>query len=202
MDNMAGISTCNYIEAKIKGSYACKYHQKIIVIVNLSINGTSCENCLAQLAYIIREGLFKAGSSSVYRDFSQTHYYSQQAELALKYGEKNNNTIWCHRFDTYVLRYMLDCCSSNLPPHMLCAEGLRALQRYDDKNETEFFKTLTVYLKNERRTTQTANELYIHRSTLFYRLERIEKILQMNLENPETRLYLNLCIHLIEYNEK
>jgi hypothetical protein len=202
MDNMAIISTCNYIEANISRSYSFKYHDNIVVIINLTCNGGSCDDCLAQLAYIIREGLFKAGVSSVYRNFAMTCYYYRQAELAIKYGQKNNNTLWYHHFDNYVLPYMLDCCCQNFSADMLCPEGLKALKQHDLKNETEYYKTLMVYLKNERRTIQTAKELFIHRSTLFYRLERIGQILKVNLDDPDVRLYLSICICLLNYGNK
>jgi len=202
LDNMAMKSACNHIESEIMGSYAYRHNDTIVMILNLTVNGTDCSSCLTKLAYIIREGLFKAGVSNVYQDFSQTHYYYRQAELALKYGKKNDSTLWCHRFETYVLNYMRDCCCSDFPSKLLCAEGLHAIRHYDHVNITEFYKTLKIYLKNDRRATQTAKELYIHRSTLFYRLERIEKLLQVDLDDPYKRLYISLCIYLLEQEKQ
>lgn len=201
MDNMAVISTCNFIEAQISGSYAFKFKNCIVMFINLSVNGTDFGSSLTQLAYVIREGLFKAGVSNIYRNFSQTHYYYQQAEIALKYGTENNNTVWCHHFDSYVLKYMMDCCLQEFPAELLCVEGLHTLLQYDAANETEFYKTLCVYLNNDRRVTQTSKELFIHRSTLFYRLERINEILQVNLEDPDIRLYINLCLYMLKNNQ-
>jgi len=198
LDNMVITSTCHHIEKSIAGSYAFRHNNTVVMILNLSVNNSDFGNCLTQLAYIIREGLFKAGVSNIYQDFSLTHDYYRQAELALEYGEQHDSTLWCHHFGTYVLKYMMDRCCLEFPSELLCPEGLHTLQQYDARNETELYKTLKTYLKNDRRTTQTANELYVHRSTLFYRLDRIDELLQIDLNDPYKRLYINMCIYLLE----
>ena len=43
---------------------------------------------------------------------------------------------------------------------------------------------------------QTAKTLFIHRSTLFYRLDRIQQLADVDYENERERLYLLLSYHL------
>lgn len=62
---------------------------------------------------------------------------------------------------------------------------LLPLQRYDKKNHTHMQKTLYYFLKNNRNKTLTAQDLYIHQNTLNYRLDRIEKLLNVHLDNVE-----------------
>lgn len=59
------------------------------------------------------------------------------------------------------------------------------------QQHTEYYRTLRVYLEENLNATQTARELYIHRSTLLYRLERIREILDSDLTDPDELLYLN-----------
>lgn len=197
IDSMALISTCNFIEANIAGSYAFQYKNDIVCVINLTEGGIDSAKCLTQLAYIIREGLFKAGASNICRDFSQLAYFYRQAEIALEYGSAKNSTVWCHHFSDYVLPYILDHGCLEMPPGLVCAQGLFKLRRYDKANETELYKTLAVFLRNERHATKTAQELYIHRSTLFYRLDRIHDLIQQDLDDPKVRLYLNLSLYIL-----
>ena len=60
----------------------------------------------------------------------------------------------------------------------------------------EFLKTLYIYLKNERRTTETVKELYIHRNSLLYRLERIREITGFQLEDYRERLRMLLSCEI------
>ncbi|MCC8162191.1 MAG: helix-turn-helix domain-containing protein [Lachnospiraceae bacterium] len=51
---------------------------------------------------------------------------------------------------------------------------------------------------NERNATQTARDLFIHRSTLLYRLERIQKLTEVNLDDPKERLVLRVSYYILE----
>lgn len=60
----------------------------------------------------------------------------------------------------------------------------------------DLLQTLQVYLSHNGNMKETANELFIHRSTLQYRLEKIEDLLQVDLNNAEHRFNLNMAIKL------
>lgn len=68
---------------------------------------------------------------------------------------------------------------------MICHEGLLELKKHDEKNQTQYMETLRVYLEQHLSATQAARELFIHRSTFLYRLDRIKEILQSELDDPE-----------------
>ena len=60
----------------------------------------------------------------------------------------------------------------------------------------ELLQTLEVYFANNGSLTQAADALYIHRNTLIYRLDRVAEIGGFNLDNPETRLAVELALHI------
>lgn len=68
------------------------------------------------------------------------------------------------------------------------------LLKYDKQNNTEFVKTLDILFENKMNHIKTAQSLYIHRNSLVYRLNRIEKILNLKLDDPTTLLELQTCI--------
>ena len=100
--------------------------------------------------------------------------------------------IWCYRFDDYILEQS----TTQISPELLCHQSLSILKKYDKENHTELFHTLDVYLSLERNALQTANTLFLHRSTLFYRLERIQKLTKLNLDDPQVRLVLLLTFSM------
>lgn len=55
-----------------------------------------------------------------------------------------------------------------------------------------------VYLCNNRNVLQTAKELYIHRSTLSYRLKKIYKISGVDLDDPKERLKLMISYTMLK----
>ncbi len=60
----------------------------------------------------------------------------------------------------------------------------------------ELFTTLETYLQNSGNALETARQLHIHRSTLLYRLQRIQELCEVNLSNPQIRLNLQISIQL------
>ncbi|GAB4579379.1 MAG: PucR family transcriptional regulator [Anaerolineales bacterium] len=66
----------------------------------------------------------------------------------------------------------------------------------DHENGKELIRTLEVYFERNGNLKKTAHNLYIHRNTLIYRLERIHEITSLDLDNPETRLALQLTLHI------
>lgn len=74
---------------------------------------------------------------------------------------------------------------------------LRYLQYCDRKYSTEYARTLYCYLRNERNLVKTAKEMHIHRNTLVYRIQKIEELLPLDLENPDIRFRLLLTWELL-----
>lgn len=66
----------------------------------------------------------------------------------------------------------------------------------EHENGKELIRTLEVYFERNGNLKKTAHNLYIHRNTLIYRLERIQEITSLDLDNPETRLALQLTLHI------
>ncbi len=75
-----------------------------------------------------------------------------------------------------------------------CNETLGALIEYDTVHNSSLIQTLAAYFTHHGNLSQTAEALYIHRNTLQYRMERIAEISGFDLDNPETRLAVQLAI--------
>ena len=75
-----------------------------------------------------------------------------------------------------------------------CNETLGALTKYDTEQHSNLLETLEAFFAHHGNLSQTAESLFIHRNTLQYRLERIAEIASIDLDNPETRLALQLAI--------
>lgn len=69
---------------------------------------------------------------------------------------------------------------------------IQPLVEYDEKNDSDLCNVLWVYLQHDGSVKDTADELYVHRNTINYKLNRAAKILDMNLSSLDTRLQLTL----------
>jgi purine catabolism regulator len=64
------------------------------------------------------------------------------------------------------------------------------------ENGRELIHTLEVYFTHHGNLSQAAEALFIHRNTLLYRMERIASITGLDLDDPETRLAVQLALHI------
>ncbi len=195
---LSSAATLGHIETQIPEGHAFMHNNGITVLVNLTYSHTRISDVLSSLAILLREGLLKMGASSEIYDFMQLSQGYYQARTALELGKKSGSMNWCCRFDDYLLEYLLSQGGEHLSPELLCSNKLLILKQYDEKNKTELYRTLKVYLELERNVLQTAKTLFIHRSTLFYRLERIQKLADVDYEDARERLVLQLSFQILE----
>lgn len=189
-------STCNEFETKFKECYTFFYENSIWVLINLSVGKQTKASIRMKMAFIIREGVLKAGVSNICQNFLKISYYFTQAAKALDYGIRCGSTLWHFDFFEYAVDYVLRHGCEKMPYEFIVCDQMRVLTKYDDNNDTELYKTLKIYLQNDRSITHTSNELFIHRSTLTYRLERIQEITGLDFNDFYTRLYLNVSFRL------
>jgi len=75
------------------------------------------------------------------------------------------------------------------------ADGVaNELAEIDAANGTELLTTLQDYLENGRSVTQTASHLFLHRNTLRARLERIERLLDLDLRSTDGLIGARLSV--------
>lgn len=194
-------ATLGQIDAQLSCGHAFLYENSIIAIVNLSYGKTTPQKILKELAIILREGLLKIGVSSEISNLLLLPKAYQQARIALDLGRMSDSMYWYYYFEDYMLEYMIDCAIKDVPIQLLCVSALYKLQDYDRENNTELYQTLFIFLRLERNLLKTSSELFIHRSTLSYRLKRISKITGIDLDDPRERLRLLVSFYMLEGND-
>jgi len=92
-------------------------------------------------------------------------------------------------------RYLVHLALDDAPHDRLC-EAVERLLEYDERRETQLLATLEQYLADRRVGNTTARKLFIHANTLRQRLERIQKLTQLDLAT-EDLLSLELAVKLV-----
>ena len=82
--------------------------------------------------------------------------------------------------------------------HYFCERTLGRLAYPKDDSLIELRKTLKCYLDAQCNIAQTAKELFVHRNTIKYRIERCENLLETNIHDSESNLDMRLALELSE----
>ena len=76
------------------------------------------------------------------------------------------------------------------------ANTLKPLEEYDKANSSDLCKILKTYLLHDGSVKETADELFVHRNTINYKLNKISELLDADLSSMETRVQLYLAFKL------
>lgn len=194
---ISSYAVLNQINTILAAGRAFFHQEGITLVVNLSYAHEKTSDVVSRLAVPMRDSLLKIGVSSELRDFFRLGILFDQANIALNFGLSGNSMIWYYYFDQYMLDYMIRCSTEDMPAELLCSDALQKLLEYDQKNHTALAHTLEAYLLHDRNVLQTSKELYIHRSTLSYRLEKIRRLISINLDDPKERIKLLLSYYML-----
>jgi sugar diacid utilization regulator len=99
-----------------------------------------------------------------------------EARLAVNVGEAEGRTLLAFE-DTGAYRLLLPAMSED-PGELerFYAETIEPLAAYDDQYETELVLTIETFLENDGNVAATAKQLFTHRHTIRYRLERAKEL--------------------------
>jgi sugar diacid utilization regulator len=78
------------------------------------------------------------------------------------------------------------------------SETLEPVVRYDSRYGTELVGTLSTYLRNDASTARTAADLFAHRHTIRYRLDRVRELTRLDVDKSEDRERLTLGIKAMQ----
>jgi sugar diacid utilization regulator len=77
-------------------------------------------------------------------------------------------------------------------------ETLEPVVHYDSRYGTELVQTLITYLGNDASTVRTAGDLFAHRHTIRYRLDRVGELAGLDVDKSEDRERLTLGIKAMQ----
>jgi DNA-binding PucR family transcriptional regulator len=122
-------------------------------------------------------------------DFARSH---REAELTLRMEDACSRTDRASSFDDLGV-YRLFCELPDLGAvERFVRERLGRLIDYDSRKNSDLVRTLTLFLEHGGNYIATAEALFVHPSTLKYRLQRIRDITRYELNDPDTRFSLQL----------
>lgn len=115
-----------------------------------------------------------------------------EARLAVNVGEAEGRPLLAFE-DTGSYRLLLPAMSED-PGELerFYAETIEPLAAYDDQYETELVATVEAYLDNDGNVAATAKQLFTHRHTIRYRLERVRELCGHDVSATEGREKLGL----------
>lgn len=182
-------------------SYILYTDQQQCIVLNLTIAALPAHEIHYQLSPICLEYCLYAGISSPVWGINDLSQAFCQAGIALRQAFYQRSEQWVISFSMCALDYILQNIKTDLRPSNLVAPELLTLLKYDCQKGTSYFETLRTFLLYERDIPKASEALILHRTTLIYRIKKIQSITNIDLDDPQQRLYLLLSLRLLEQEQ-
>ena len=162
----------------------------------------SIEEAAAEVNKLLNGG-FCFGVSTIVNKFRQISSCYTQAKKALNYGELMKKEKQCHFYSDYLELGLLSHALHTNTSGILFRDIINPILEYDRKYEMTLWDTL---IRCFEATTldSVAKELFIHISTLRYRLQKIEVLTGYNYFDPKDRmmLYMTYLLYMADQAEQ
>ncbi len=147
--------------------------------------------------------LISAGIGGVYSGPAGIRKSHQEARQALAIGRRLHGQGRAIHFGDLGI-YRLLFAARELPElRSFHDDALGVLIAYDQEHNAELVKTLNAFFAGKCGPKDAAGILGVHRNTVLYRLQRIQDLTGLDLDDPEVRLRLHLacCSHVALYGD-
>ncbi len=202
--NFALRELINRLKVILKNCISTYYDDKIIFLISNEYNEVITASIKESLLNFLHLNKLKCGISLPFQNLLNIHDFFYQSMCALNLSENvdaDNIIYFENHIDNYIFQ-IYDDPNGNLNKISLSAlvhPWLNQIIDFDKENKTDLFLTLKTYFENNRNANITAKKLNIHRSTFFYRFNKIHKILGVTLDDSSNLFTLELSFKILEY---
>jgi len=176
------------------------WNNSIAMIVPVCINREQLDEALNWPAMIKYKGLLEErfglslsqGIGRVYplADLRKSFY---EARVALTLPKLLGRKHFVQKFSQLGLYYPIF--SQDLQDiKAFCLQTLGKIIEYDEKSDGELLLTLRKLLDSSVNMKSTADSLFIHVNTLYYRVNKIEELLEIDFNNMDSRVNLFIAV--------
>lgn len=131
-----------------------------------------------------------------------------QRTVAVARAVRSDRTKRVFFHEDYSMYCVIDLCvkrymevEGNDDPLYLMHPAVIHLTRYDREHNNNLRDVLYHYLMNDRNLVKTAAAVYMHRNTVINKVNKIEELLKLDLEDPHLRQRLIFSCQMIRYYE-
>lgn len=179
-------------------------HSVVLVKDVSNIKAEKMDKALEELAVSLVDNLHmeamvkvRVGYGNVVDQIPQIAESFQEAKMALQVGHifyAENDTMSYGRLGIGRLIYQL--------PMSLCEMYIKEVfgeHVPEILSDEEAMSTITKFFENNLNISETARQLYVHRNTLVYRLERIEKAIGLDIRSFDDAMIFRIAVMVLAH---
>ncbi|MDR3541121.1 MAG: helix-turn-helix domain-containing protein [Desulfosporosinus sp.] len=187
------------IENKLVNAKAIVYNQNVVVLASCENDRHFKEIELKTLKEFINKNNLQAGISRPFLKLANVKEHYLESIEAIKLGNLMNKEQNFYKYEDYLIFDLINNYSDTEKCKKFIHHSLLRLIEYDKENGTNYVRSFYTYLCNFKNVKDSATILNIHRNTMFHRMEKIESILNVDLNDGDVLFQLYLSYKILEF---
>ncbi len=194
-------STAEQLRKLFSNSCYAIHNEGIIFLVSRDLRDAISDTEISDWTNTLEAVHYCIGISSTFQDFSRFSLHYEEAKSACRIGNRLYPKKTIHRYDDLRLSHIADKLKQENGDIFLYPPLMRLLA-YDKEKGTELAHTLFCYLSHPKEINAICQKLFIHKNTLFYRMNKIRTIMGSDLYDAEEIALIFLSFELLKQEGK
>lgn len=185
--------------------YICQKHGYQIILIFEPKNSQNIqkiyEPCFQKLVGDLKKRFpaehFSVGVGKTCHTLKHLNFAYEEALFALKIGKKlHAQQDGIYFYENFMIYHLLYEISGHPTLSKIYKNTIERIQKYDLENNTVLLKTLEMLVDCDFSISQTSDRLYIHRNTLYKRINKLNSLLDFDIDKSVNRLILQIALKL------
>ena len=192
------VVSATFLRAQLKqafrGSVGIMHEGSCLQVIDGSLGVQEVTGTLDSSVYM---GGLSASLSRPFREVTLLDQAYKQADAALRLSELAGESVMVTYDDVWALHLRelamgddVRSWKAFVPPE------LQLLKEFDVRDKTEYVQSLAAYLNCGRNVARAARALHVHKNSMYYRVQRIEELVGIDLSDERICFLLQMALAL------
>ena len=188
------------LEAKLKDILWIIHNNELVVLFNKEKNGELTEYERSVLQKLADSNDISIGISHSFPSMVSAGQLYWQAKQAAEFGYVNLHKRLTYFYEVAHLS-LIRLAQKEMDPIVFVDPKLMSLYNSGKENVQHYFSTLYYYLQSGGNTSEVAKKTYMHRNTVLYRIDKLQKKMGFHLDDGMEQMKLMLSFEILKYLE-
>ena len=154
------------------------------------------------ISRLLASGTARVGVSGIFMNPMHIPSYIEEAHRAIAVGRKLDPERMIYPFAEYRLLDLIDSVADKMTLYSYRYPPLMHVIDLDMKKDTDLAWTLYLYLRDPSHPDKVADELFVHKNTLYYRLGKIREIMGRDFKDADTITNITMAFNVLKIQGK
>jgi hypothetical protein len=180
---------------------AVLYDNSIVFVYTSKTSISNFAESVPELAGLLQKWGLSAGVSQRFSGLEKLKAHYAQAVAACRLGRLLRKAGSFVLYDNISVYHMMELLSESVPLRMFCHKKVLDLEAHDSE-DARLAMTLHAYLENSKSMAKTASQLFLHRNTVRYRINKCMELMESDFNDSNEVFDFVLSLRILEYESR